>query len=360
MSVPEPNQTTSSLRRLLLFGFAALVVISVGVGLFGYYTFETYPDRRILAPDQERDVSIPPGTSWPEIVERLARADVIDNTFYFRYWGQYRGLPRAVKAGNYAIEGPVTPRQLEALLKKGTDPPQVEVTFPEGFTIFDIADKVEKVGLADRESFLQAAKDPELLDWAQIPGESFEGYLFPDTYQFDEDATAETIVRRAYRHWKTVWEKLSSKHSETLSRLKDEFDFTRHDLIILASLIQKESAVPQERPIIARVFLNRLERDMKLQTDPTCVYGPDTYSKTPTPELCKTPPNEYSTYLHKGLPPGPIANPGRVSLRAALEPSESEESKKYLYFVSRGNDSRRHYFSKTYREHRRAIDRYLD
>ncbi|MFB6373202.1 MAG: endolytic transglycosylase MltG, partial [Bradymonadaceae bacterium] len=180
-------------------------------------------------------------------------------------------------------------------------------------------------GLVGRDAFLQAARDRQLLEEFGIGGESFEGYLYPDTYRFAENTTAPHIVRRMHERWKGVWKTIKHEHAESLGRLRQTYGFDRHDLVTLASLVEAETRLKSERPIVARVMLNRIDEGMRLQTDPTCVYGPDTYDKVPTPDLCNDPSNRYSTYVIDGLPPGPIGNPGRTSLAAALDPATGED-----------------------------------
>ncbi|CAN0576160.1 unnamed protein product [Laminaria digitata] len=135
--------------------------------------------------------------------------------------------------------------------------------------------------------------------------------------------------------------------------------FTAHDVVILASIVERETNHDPERDLVARVFLNRLERDMRLQTDPTCVYGEETYDKIPSPTYCKNPLNRYSTYIIDGLPPGPISNPGLASLKASLIPANSDDARRYLFFVAKRDGSGAHHFTRTFAEHREAIKKYL-
>ncbi|MFB6263799.1 MAG: endolytic transglycosylase MltG, partial [Bradymonadaceae bacterium] len=311
------------------------------------------------AEEGEAVVTIADGASWTEIVDRLERAGLVERRWYFEFWARRRQLPRRVEAGTYRFEGPMDWSEMAEQLQRGVAAPEVSVTFPEGFNIFEMADRLEERGLVGREAFLAAARDPEAVERAGLPGESFEGYLFPDTYRFRRDVTAAEVVARLHTRWRTVWKKLVESHGESLQNVRDEHGLSRHDVVTLASIVQAEATVDEERALIARVLLNRLDASMKLQADPTCVYGEDLYRRAPSPELCRDPMNRYSTYVVEGLPPGPIGNPGRASLRAVMEPADGRGADEYLYFVARDDGSGEHVFSRSYSEHRRAVERHL-
>ncbi|MFW5967247.1 MAG: endolytic transglycosylase MltG, partial [Persicimonas sp.] len=248
---------------------------------------------------------------------------------------------------------------LAEALARGGRAEHHEITLAEGATIFHMADYLDEEGIVERDGFLEAARDPRALALAGLEAESFEGYLFPDTYQVREDVGADEIIELAHARWQAVWLSIQAQHEESLEELVDEHGLDRHELVTLASLVERETASDEERPIVARVFLNRLEEGMPLQSDPTCVYGEDTYDKAPTPDLCKDSLNRYSTYVEDGLPPGPVANPSRASLAAVADPSDDPDAMEYLYFVARRDGTQRHHFSKNFEEHKRAIQRYL-
>ncbi|MBA2661786.1 MAG: endolytic transglycosylase MltG [Bradymonadaceae bacterium] len=326
-------------------------------GLYFHYT--AWADTLVLEADQSRTVVIERNTSWPGVIAALSEARLVKRPMYFDYWGRKQGLSGAVRAGTFRLAGPMRLEELDAELRRGGMAEEVTVTFPEGFTIFHVAERVESSGLASREDFLRAARDPDTLLAAGIEAESFEGYLFPDTYRFEQGTSAAAIVLRMHRRWKGVWEELKSRHAHSIEALGEQYKFGQHELVILASLVERETGVDDERALVSRVFLNRLDLNMRLQTDPTCVYGEETYMLVPTPAMCRDPLNRYSTYVIHGLTPGPIANPGRASLDAALAPSTQPDANKLLYFVSRRDGTGRHHFSKNYDEHRQAIRRYL-
>lgn len=333
-----------------------LVIVLLGAV---YTHYQAYIKKPALAAGASKTLVIPRGSAWPQVVEILKAEHLVGRPAYFEYWARRRHLPAAVKAGSYELAGPLSLTELAEILREGGRFDETTVTFPEGLTIFHLADLVQRLGLADRDQFLRAARDKIALAEAGIDAESFEGYLFPDTYRFRKGTPAHEIIARLHQRWVTMWETLSAKHAVSMAEITEEYEFDRHDFVTLASLVQRETSLRSESDVIARVFFNRIDRGMRLQTDPTCVYGEQTYKEIPRPEFCKDPMNRYSTYIIKGLPPGPIANPGQVSLEAALDPSDAPEAKKYLFFVARRDGSRGHHFTKTFAAHKRAIRRHL-
>lgn len=340
-----------------LLGAALFVSALVAGGLYVHYRSAMSAPR--LETGESQTLTIPEGADWSRSVRILRRAGLVEYPLYFEIWSRRRGLPSRVRAGTYHFEGPLTVEQLAGALQSGGETQDVEVTFPEGWTIFHMADHLEEVQLVGRAGFLSAVRDDDLLERAGIEAESLEGYLFPDTYRFEQGAAPEEIVWKMFGTWRENWEELTAAHPDALARLDRRHGLDRHDIVTLASIVQTETRLAEERPIIARVMLNRLETSMKLQADPTCVYGPDTYGDVPSPEACRDPTNRYSTYVNAGLPPGPIGNPGRVSLEAVLAPAQGPEVSEYLFYCARRDGSGAHAFSSTYEEHRRAVDRYL-
>ena len=347
-----------TLVRLGLAGFSAAVVVAAVLAAVAWVQFLQFEDRPVLEEEETATLVIPSGTSWPGIVDRIEDAGVVESAWRFDVWGRRSKLSEEVRAGTFYLEGPLELEELAEILRQGGRADEVVITFQEGLTIFDLADRVDEAGLAGREEFLSAARRVERYDWTSPEMESLEGYLYPDTYRFYQGSGADEIIDRLVQRWKRE-ASLFDEYAEEMDHLGEEFGLDRHDLVIMASLIERETGVDTERDLIARVFYNRIERGMQLQTDPTCVYGEATYRQRPTPELCHDPLNRYSTYVIEGLPPGPIANPGRASLEAALSPSEDAGAARYLYFVSRRDGSGEHYFTTNYDDHREAIDRFL-
>jgi UPF0755 protein len=247
------------------------------------------------------------------------------------------------------------------------------VVVPEGWNRFDIAARLEKLKVAGKHAFLAAATDPALLKELHLDGatdpalapESAEGFLFPATYELALDTDPRDVVRTLVGAFEKRWGALAAEHQDGLASLDASLGFKRREVVILASIIEKEAAVDDERPIIASVFLNRLLdpafKPKRLQSDPTSAYGCfaigqevpacQGWSGKPTPAINKDPKNRYSTYVRNGLPPGPISNPGSRSIEAVMAPAGT----KYLYFVAAGNG--RHAFSETLDAHNDAVTR---
>ena len=223
-------------------------------------------------------------------------------------------------------------------MSEGTQPAQTKVTIPEGFNRWQIADLLTRKGLIDRAKFLR-----------RVERENLEGRLFPETYLFRTDTNTDAVLARLTGQFNTVLKSvLGDRKAVDIKRL-----------INVASLVEKESKKPLDQRKVARVFANRIAINMKLQTDPTCVYGESLYTKVPHPRYCKDPNSRYSTYVIKGLPPTPIANPGRTALAAVLNPYDGPGAETLLFFVAKRDGTGTHHFSATHGEHSKAIDRYL-
>ena len=320
---------------------AAVAVLAIAVHFAAWMNRPVMPDGRV-------NVVVPRGTSWSDVVTLLDDAGVVNNPRYFDVWGRHEGVPARVKAGAYTFEGPLTLAELAKKLGEGGRVAEVTVTIPEGFNLWAIAERLDEAGLVDYRTFLAAARDEDALSVAGIDADSFEGYLFPDTYRFAAGSTAHELISRMHARFEQVWGELPER-AEGLP------DLTPHELITLASIVEKETAAPTERPAIARVFYNRMAIDMRLQTDPTCVYSESRWKHPPRPSDCKDSSNPYSTYVIDGLPPGPIANPGRAALSSVMQPNIEDQLEGVLYFVAVGDGSGKHQFSKTLDEHNAAI-----
>lgn len=244
----------------------------------------------------------------------------------------------------------------------------VLLTFPEGFNRFDISERLEHFGVCRGSDFLAATSDPQLLAQLSIAAPTAEGYLFPDTYEFLKHSPTSAVVQRLTERWKSRVPPIFGQHQAQMLALQSELNWRSHDVITLASIVEKETTRPEERPIIAGVFLNRMRSDhfkpKFLQADPTLSYGclvaPQAaascrdFDKTHLGRAQRMDHhNPYNTYHMEGLPPGPIANPGLDAIRAVLQPATHD----YYYFVAKGDGS--HHFSHSFEEHRRAIARYL-
>jgi UPF0755 protein len=218
------------------------------------------------------------------------------------------------------------------------------LTVPEGFNLSQIAAAVEKTGLCKSSDFLSKSKDPALLQALGIKADSLEGYLFPDTYFFPAGTSCEKILR-------TMGDHFVARFSDEWQKQAADLGFSVHQIVTLASIIEKETGNPDERPLIASVFHNRIKKGMRLESDPTVIYGIKDFDGNITRKhLADHTP--YNTYKIKGLPPGPIASPGLLSIEAALHPA----STKFLYFVSKKDGS--HHFSSNIQEHIKAVRKY--
>jgi UPF0755 protein len=342
-------------KRLALALFSVLfgMVCMAGVWVGHWYKHIHAPIGSIEGPTT---VEIPSG-HFSKSVETLESAGLLKMPLYFRVLARVRKAERQVRPGRYEIGVGTTPSQLLDRITGSGPGGAIRLTVPEGWTLYHVAERVEAEGVDSREEFLKVATDAGLLRRLKIRGPSAEGYLFPDTYYFKRGTRSKGVIERMVRRHRQVFEDVVEEVGRSrVSQLKSKHKLTDRQLIILASIVEREAVVDEERPIISRVFFNRLEKKMKLQTDPTCVYGPTLYQKKPSPKLCRDPASLYSTYVIDALPPGPISNPGRASLRAALMPTTKAAQRDYLFFVAK-RDGRHHTFSRTYEEHTKAIPR---
>ncbi|MGD8367524.1 MAG: endolytic transglycosylase MltG [Desulfobacterales bacterium] len=292
---------------------------------------------------QTKILTVSPGDSFSTIADRLAAEELIAAPAKFRRYARLRGFDKQVKAGEYELSAAMPPRQILAAFVQGKVRLH-RLTIPEGYDLAQIASAVADAGLCTEKDFLAAARNTELVKQMGLSGETFEGYLFPDTYFFPRNEAPEQIIAAMVARFRSVF-------TEAWRKRADKLGLSVHQVVTLASIIEKETGVSEERPMIASVFHNRLSRNMRLESDPTVIYGLDTFDGNLTRRHLRTP-TEYNTYKIKGLPPGPIASPGRASLEAALFPAQTD----YLYFVSKNDGT--HHFSATFREHRAAVRKY--
>jgi UPF0755 protein len=316
------------------FAFLLAVFLFLGLGLF------------LVSPankeGKEEVFVIHPGRSLRDIAQDLENRDLVKSKTLFVLWTRILGHSKEIKSGEYLLSPAMAPAEILEKLRRGRILIHA-VTVPEGSTRDQIADLLQEKGLAQKDLFLALTEDPEVLKNYGLPGPSLEGYLFPDTYHFGRGLPPVLIVDTMVRRFKEMAGPLESLAGET--------GMTMEEIVILASIVEKETGHPDERALVASVFLNRLERGMRLQSDPTVIYGMEQFDGRLRRKdlLEKTP---YNTYVIWGLTPGPICNPGLESIKAVIFPEKTD----YLYFVSRNDGS--HHFSKTLSEHNRAVDRY--
>jgi UPF0755 protein len=304
--------------------------------------------QNFLAPEsasREVAVAIPNGASNSQIGQILYRAGVIRSPEAFAWALKLRswvGKPASLKAGEQALDPAKDVWATIATLHKGNFK-LYPFTVPEGRTMADIAASVEAAGLGRADDFLALCRDPAFIASLGVRASTLEGYLFPETYSFPRGTPLKTIVAAMTEQFFRVWNKYSATAAMKGMSLADA--------VTLASIVEKETSQPNERPLIAGVFLNRLEKRMRLQTDPTVIYGLKSFNGNLTRADLENP-HPYNTYVIEGLPPGPIASPGEEAIKAVLNPAPGD----YLYFVSRNDGT--HHFSTTLAEHNRMVNRY--
>ena len=292
---------------------------------------------------EAKRVHVRPGMSFAQILVLLEKSALIRNPRLFHLQARLRGGAKSIQAGVYELKASMPPREIYRRLSEGRVARRT-FTIPEGYNVREIARTIRLAGLADEAEILGLSRDTSFLKELDIPAASIEGYPFPDTYHFPVGASAKKILGVMVRT-------MRKKFSPALRERAKAMGFTMHQTLTLASIIEKETSLGSERPLIAAVFINRLKRRMRLQSDPTVIYGLPHYDGNITKKDLRYD-SPYNTYLHRGLPPGPIASPGLESIESALNPAEV----KYLYFVATKDGG--HRFSRTYREHRRAVNRY--
>ncbi|MCX5741272.1 MAG: endolytic transglycosylase MltG [Proteobacteria bacterium] len=359
-----------SFRTALAIIVGILVIAVVLIAVFVNRAL-AYPDERHAGTGKAIAIEIKPGTSFPTVAAMLADKGIIAKPTWFRMYAMWKGDTTNIKTGKYAIDDTKTPEEVLAILVAGVKEKTAKVTLPEGQNMLEYFEKIAAAQIADAKELEALARDRDFLQRHGIAGDSVEGFLFPDTYDFRVGEKPKVVLERLITHHQEVWNAAAKKHARDLAKLKDRLTWTDRDVLVLASIVEKEAVEPAERPRIAQVFVNRLAfssfASHKLETDPTIRYGcmvPVQKSAACAAwdkgdrlhrEQLDDADNPYNTYQHKGLPPGPISNPGRSSIEAAMTPDGSE----YLYFVATSKNSRSHAFAKSYDEHKRNVDKYL-
>ena len=292
---------------------------------------------------QGRIIKISKGWSFHQIADHLQRENLIAHEWFFSGVARLKGEDRKIIPGEYELHAGMRPTEILSKLVEGRVYYHT-VTIPEGFTIEQIANLLAAKELTDRAAFLHLTRDPNLIKSLKLQVPSLEGYLFPDTYFFSRPTLPETIIRTLVRRF---WE----VYSPALRARTRDLEMTVQEVLTLASVIEKETGLSQERPLVSGVFHNRLRKNIPLQSDPTVIYALKDFDGNIRKEdlLVESP---YNTYLVVGLPPGPIANPGEEAIRAALFPTPTD----FVYFVSRNDGS--HEFSSTLAEHNHAVEKY--
>jgi UPF0755 protein len=326
-----------SIRRLLIKG---LIVLALGVLMGGlllawqFWRFWEWPVPRNV------EVTLTKGIGLTAISRILEAQEVISSANWFFLVAHATRGAGFLQAGEYHFEAGLTPPAILSRLRQGAVIRHRLVVL-EGWRLNDIGQAMTQAGLADAQTLLRDPKLPKILG---LENTSLEGWLFPDTYFFTRDERTRTLLARMVRHMRVILD-------QEWANRPPQTTLTPYQTLILASIIEKETGHPMERGHISAVFHNRLRLAMRLQSDPTVIYGIPDFDGDITRTHLRTP-TDYNTYIRQGLPPTPICSPGQAALRAALHPDQSSD----LYFVARGDGT--HAFSKTFREHRKNVDWY--
>jgi UPF0755 protein len=322
---------------------SSLLALVTSAGLFAAFLFAHIflpPARRSPAPVEVR---VEPGEPLSAVVRKLHDQRVIANEKLFSLWARLTGAEKKIHWGVYRFEGPLSPRDILERMVLGKGIFQI-VTIPEGLTLNEIGDLLAQMQIADKEKFIAEASSAELLSLFGLQDKGLEGYLFPNTYYFTPLTPERDIIVAMAEQFRKV--------SEPLFDQRDiNSPLTPHEIITLASIIEKETGVEAERGLVSAVFHNRLKLHMPLQSDPTVIYGLREFNGNLTRKDLQDP-NPYNTYRIPALPPGPICNPSVSSIKAALHPAEVP----FLYFVSKNDGT--HLFSEKLDAHNRAVKTY--
>jgi UPF0755 protein len=343
------------LATLLLFGGAAAAAL-----LMVY----RYPDTAPSSLPREVEVDVPQGATFPVVLASLRERGIVESPMAFRVYATWRGLATRIRAGHYRLRTDMTPRQVLDRLVRGGPDPEVTVTIPEGKHLIEVAVLLAQAGVAGERALADRARDPAFARELGVAAPSLEGYLFPDTYRLRSGRGPDEALRTMRRRNQEVLARVKADHPAGVRALR-ALGWGDHEIVILASIVEKETGAPHERPLVASVYLNRLRRPglpRLLEADPTIAYGCTvplarsaacrSFAGRIRRVHLRDRENPYNTYVRPGLPPGPIANPGRAALEAVLAPADSD----YLFFVSRNDGT--HQFSNNVADHRTAVDRY--
>lgn len=338
-----------TLKRLGV-GLAIAVVLAVATWLARF-------ERENVIQQPDASFELPAGAGPLRVVQLLREQEVVLPDARWRWWVRLRRPGGCLQAGRHTIPASATPAELFDALCQPTVRATVRVTIPEGRTMFWVAEALAEAGLGDADAILDGLRSPALAASLGVDAPTLEGYLYPETYELDVDAGASVAIARMVEHGRHIREALWEEHADSRRALQDAHRLSDHELIIAASIVEREAIVDDERPRIAAVIYNRLREGMRLQMDPTCTYSERAWRSEPSRELCRDPDNATSTYVIDGLPPTPIASPGARSLTAVLAPADEPELR---YFVALGDGSGRHAFANSLAEHNANVAAYIE
>ncbi len=326
------------IKRFLLLA-AILILFLASWFVFEFLSTPKSPQERIL-------YEIERGKGAKSLAEHFKEEGILQKKMAFLLGHSLFYSQKTIKAGEYVFDLPLSIQKILHIITSGKILLHA-ATIPEGLTRMEIADHLESIGFSERQAFMKASEDTTPISDFDSEARDLEGYLFPETYFFPKGITPDKIVSSMTTQFKDTF-------SEEWTRRSDELGLTIREIVILASLIEKETSLPDERPLVSAVFHNRLKMQMKLDCDPTIIYAlkqdGQFKDRLRTKDLRLDSP--YNTYLYRGLPPGPIANPGKDSIAAALYPADKD----FLFFVSKNDGS--HHFSRSFREHQNAVNKF--
>ncbi len=323
---------------------AAVVLVFVLILIFPCIRYRVFLKVSAGNGKNSRILDFREGYTLKKIAEELAKSRIVSSDWLFILHARLKGAEGKIKAGAYLFNDGMTPPVILQKLLAG-DVYIRRFAIPEGYSIYQIAELLERRGIFGREAFLTQCANPSLLSELGIEASSVEGYLYPRTYDITPHTTATDLIREMVAQFR-------KSHVPEFEARAKTLRMSPREILTLASMVEKEARMPQERPLIASVFLNRLKKKMPLQSDPTAVYKVRAFAgKVSKKDIMLDSP--YNTYKVSGLPPGPIGNPGKDTIEAVLNPAKT----KYLYFVAKMDGT--HYFSATLQEHERAVQKYL-
>lgn len=339
---------SSTFRRILQRIATLLVILVLVLGALAVWVRKT-ATMSVMHDSADRIVTIDQHTGTQGIVARLTEAGIVRHPLALKVYLRVTGRGSNLKAGDYKFASPISPLQAIDKVRRGEVFIE-RVTIPEGYNRFDIAETfATKTGKGTAEEFMKLMDDQAPIQRIAPTARNLEGYLFPDTYNYNTKTTPEELVRMMINRFDEVF-------TPEWTARASQLGLTVNQVVTLASIIEKEAKVPDERPHMASVFFNRLKRGMMLGSDPTFIYAAilaGDYDGNPNQPRHRSRPSPYNTYLVSGLPPGPIASPGKASLEAVLYPLNTDD----LYFVVNGTEGR-HKFSRTSSEHETAVEEY--
>ena len=329
---------------VLLSSIVALIVaISLSVGYLGYQFAHSRPTDHGI----EVVYEVKPGVSFNAMAQEFEEKGLVRNAHFFSIYARLIGERSKVKVGEYLLRTDMVPNEILNVITSGKSIER-SFTVSEGLNLYEISELYEKDGFGKREDFWKLSHDRAFIK--SLLGEehdSLEGYLFPETYKLTKYTDTKTLITNMVKRFLYVYNEVIPQ--------SQIHGLSRHEIVTLASIIEKETGAPEERPLISSIFHNRLAKHMKLQTDPTVLYGKAEKLGKMEISITRedlTTPTPYNTYVIPALPPGPIANPGRDALLAAIKPASSA----YLFFVSQNNGT--HIFSEDYQSHLKAVQRF--